>query len=173
MAAIDPVVPPNEKIGHDGFHVEDAERSSSSDRTKQDAGFAHDDALTYFTPDEQRKIIHRIDRRLVTTVGIMYCISLMDRTNLSAANIAGMEADLGLDQGTRYVSLLERDSMTIQLLEMMALTLSIVDHHACVLHDVYCLSTSSDGVHAQDRSSYLLGRADHLLGLRNDWHGLR
>lgn len=42
-----------------------------------------------FTPEEQRRIIHRIDRRLVVTVGVMYCISLMDRTNLSAAQIAG------------------------------------------------------------------------------------
>lgn len=42
-----------------------------------------------FTEREQRKIIHRIDRRLVVTVGVLYCISLMDRTNLSAAAIAG------------------------------------------------------------------------------------
>lgn len=44
---------------------------------------------TEFTPEEQRKIIHRVDRRLVVTVGILYCISLMDRTNLSSAAIAG------------------------------------------------------------------------------------
>ena len=44
---------------------------------------------TEFTPAEQRKIIHRVDRRLVVTVGILYCISLMDRTNLSSASIAG------------------------------------------------------------------------------------
>ncbi|KAK8061761.1 hypothetical protein PG994_008127 [Apiospora phragmitis] len=49
-----------------------------------------------FTPQEQRNIIKRIDRRLVTTVGVMYCVSLMDRTNLSAANIAGMDKDLKL-----------------------------------------------------------------------------
>lgn len=49
----------------------------------------HDDYECEFTPEEQRKIIHRIDRRLVVTVGVLYCISLMDRTNLSAANIAG------------------------------------------------------------------------------------
>jgi hypothetical protein len=42
-----------------------------------------------FTPEEERKLIHRIDRRLVVTVGVLYCISLMDRTNLSAAAIAG------------------------------------------------------------------------------------
>ena len=42
-----------------------------------------------YTLEEQKNIIHRIDRRLVTTCGFMYCISLMDRTNLSAAAIAG------------------------------------------------------------------------------------
>ncbi len=56
-----------------------------------------------FTPEEQTKIIRRIDRRLVVTVGAMYCVSLMDRTNLGSANIAGMGKDLRLDIGTRYV----------------------------------------------------------------------
>lgn len=34
----------------------------------------------------------------------MYCVSLMDRTNLSAANIAGMTAELKLKPGNYYVS---------------------------------------------------------------------
>lgn len=42
-----------------------------------------------YTPAEQRKIIHRVDRRLVTMTGLAYCISLMDRTNISNAAIAG------------------------------------------------------------------------------------
>lgn len=42
-----------------------------------------------FTYKEQRKIIHRVDKRLVTTCGLGYCISLMDRTNTSMAAIAG------------------------------------------------------------------------------------
>ncbi|KAI1075448.1 major facilitator superfamily MFS-1 [Whalleya microplaca] len=54
-----------------------------------------------YDEDEAKKIIWQIDRRLVTTVGIMYCISLMDRTNLSAAAIAGMNAELML-VGERY-----------------------------------------------------------------------
>ncbi|BCR99124.1 uncharacterized protein AKAW2_40807A [Aspergillus luchuensis] len=57
-----------------------------------------------FTPAEQRKIIHRVDRRLVTMAGLAYCISLMDRTNLSMAAVAGMTKDLQLGVGTRYVS---------------------------------------------------------------------
>jgi hypothetical protein len=48
-----------------------------------------DDYDEEFTPEEQRKIIRRIDLRLVTMTGLAYCISLMDRTNLSAAAIAG------------------------------------------------------------------------------------
>lgn len=42
-----------------------------------------------YTPEEQKKIIRRIDLRLVTMTGLAYCISLMDRTNLSMAAIAG------------------------------------------------------------------------------------
>jgi hypothetical protein len=50
---------------------------------------SEEDILSEFSPEETQKIIHRVDRRLVTTVGLMYCVSLMDRTNLSAAAIAG------------------------------------------------------------------------------------
>jgi hypothetical protein len=56
-----------------------------------------------FTKEEQRIITRRIDRRLVVTLGAMYCVSLMDRTNMSAANIAGMGVELELT-GYRYVS---------------------------------------------------------------------
>ncbi|KAK1974495.1 major facilitator superfamily transporter [Colletotrichum cereale] len=55
-----------------------------------------------FTPEEQRQIIRRVDRRLVVTVGAMYCVSLMDRTNLSAAAIAGMTKELSLYIDNRY-----------------------------------------------------------------------
>ncbi|ORY63356.1 major facilitator superfamily transporter [Pseudomassariella vexata] len=54
-----------------------------------------------FPPEVQKRILWRIDRRLITTVGFMYCVSLMDRTNLSAANIAGMATELSL-VGNRY-----------------------------------------------------------------------
>ncbi|CAK7233124.1 hypothetical protein SBRCBS47491_008501 [Sporothrix bragantina] len=58
--------------------------------------------LNEFSPREQKRIIRHIDRRLVVMVGFMYCVSLMDRTNLGSANIAGMSHDLGLEVGTRY-----------------------------------------------------------------------
>lgn len=80
--------------------VADSERGTAAD-TKKIARSPDDFG---FTPEEQAKIKRRIDRRLVLTVGAMYCVSLMDRTNLSAANIAGMRVDLELID-ERYVSL--------------------------------------------------------------------
>lgn len=61
----------------------------------------NDARIERFTPEEQKKIIRRIDRRLVLTLGFLYCVSLMDRTNTGIAVIAGMGVDLKLI-GNRY-----------------------------------------------------------------------
>ncbi|KAB8259912.1 major facilitator superfamily domain-containing protein [Aspergillus pseudonomiae] len=55
-----------------------------------------------FTEKEQRKIIHKVDRRLVTGLGLLMGMCLMDRTNLGSASIAGMSEDLGLESGPKY-----------------------------------------------------------------------
>lgn len=83
---------------HAVSHLENGHQSDDEKRSMQD------EALNYFTPAEQKKIIHRLDRRLVTVVGVMYCVSLMDRSNLSNAAIAGMNVELELTVGMRYVS---------------------------------------------------------------------
>jgi sugar phosphate permease len=54
-----------------------------------------------FTPEEQKRIIRKVDLRLIPTLGFMYCVSLMDRTNLGVAMVAGMGVDLKLT-GERY-----------------------------------------------------------------------
>lgn len=43
-----------------------------------------------FTYAEQRKIIHKIDRRLILMTGVMYMVSLMDRSNLPNAAISNI-----------------------------------------------------------------------------------
>ncbi len=85
-----------EKVGFENVEAADSDHAGN-----KGAPIAADDFG--FTPEEQKKIMRRVDRRLVLTVGAMYCISLMDRTNLGAANIAGMGKDLLLI-GNRYVS---------------------------------------------------------------------
>lgn len=48
-----------------------------------------EDTALQFTPAQQKRIIRRIDLRLAVTLGVLYCISLLDRTNLGAASVAG------------------------------------------------------------------------------------
>lgn len=83
-------------------HLEAVNKGNDSSNQSLQQTHTYDEYLNEFTEEEGRKIIHRVDRRLVTVVGIMYCISLMDRTNLGAAVIAGMAAELRLNVGMRY-----------------------------------------------------------------------
>jgi enoyl-[acyl-carrier-protein] reductase (NADH) len=73
------------------------EHLDTKDGRELSATNSEDNILAEFSDEEIRSVKHRVDRRLVTTVGFMYCISLMDRTNLSAAAIAGMTAELKLN----------------------------------------------------------------------------
>jgi hypothetical protein len=71
---------------------------------KHDQEEALDDDPVY-SYAEQRKIVHRLDRRLITIAGVIYMNSLMDRSNLPNAAIAGMNRDLEMETGFRYVRL--------------------------------------------------------------------
>jgi hypothetical protein len=54
-------------------------------------------------PSERKRILRKIDRRLITALGLMFAVSLIDRANLGSANIAGMAKELELEKGVRYV----------------------------------------------------------------------
>jgi len=60
-------------------HIEDTEKGA----------YHHEEVIDSFSPAEQKKLIRRIDIRLVITLGFLYCVSLLDRTNLGAASVAG------------------------------------------------------------------------------------
>jgi len=53
-------------------------------------------------PHWQKKLIRKIDGRLLPILGAIYSIALIDRINISAARVAGMEEDLQLYIGKRY-----------------------------------------------------------------------
>ena len=42
-----------------------------------------------YTSSEQRKIIHKVDRRLLLVLGMMQAVSFLDRANMSNAAVAG------------------------------------------------------------------------------------
>ncbi|KAL4904014.1 hypothetical protein BDW74DRAFT_31494 [Aspergillus multicolor] len=65
----------------------------------------HDETLSPFTPQERKRLIRRIDMRLVVTLGCLYCISLLDRTNLGAASVAGMQPDLNMNASNNGYSI--------------------------------------------------------------------
>lgn len=85
---------------------QEIEKSLSSpdyiERTNSGSSDVYNARINVFTEKEQKAIIWRIDRRLVLTLGLMYCISVMDRTNLGIAVVAGMGVDLKLSVGPRY-----------------------------------------------------------------------
>lgn len=56
-------------------------------------------------PTVLKRIIRKVDWRLVPTLAAMYCVSLIDRTNLSYARQANnmwMDTELGTKYGNRY-----------------------------------------------------------------------
>jgi len=81
---------------HDGdhSHKEDGLYNQSPTHEVRDE-FEHDHARS-------KALIRKIDRRLLPILGALYSIALIDRINVSAARVAGMDADLGLSIGNRY-----------------------------------------------------------------------
>ncbi|KAI1419161.1 major facilitator superfamily MFS-1 [Xylaria sp. FL1777] len=77
----------------------DSDGSSGHEKSRVDIEAS---SVEEFSPKEAKRIVARIDRRLVTVTGFMYCISVMDRTNLGAAYIAGLGRDLQLTIDNRY-----------------------------------------------------------------------
>ncbi|KAK0620303.1 major facilitator superfamily domain-containing protein [Immersiella caudata] len=51
-----------------------------------------------YTPDEERAVVRKFDRRLVVFLALLYMLSFLDRSNIGNARVAGMDDDL---QGDR------------------------------------------------------------------------
>lgn len=77
---------------HEKFVADSA--NSSDELNMETASNLEIDNDPIFSYQEQRSIIHRVDRRLVVTCGLLYCFSLIDRGNLGAASIAGLVSPL-------------------------------------------------------------------------------
>lgn len=53
------------------------------------------------TSQEEAAVIRKLDRRLLPLVFVLYSLSVLDRSNLGNARLAGMEDDIDLS-GNRY-----------------------------------------------------------------------
>lgn len=84
---------------------------------------------------EQRRIIRKIDLRLILMLGFLHCVCLIDRGNLGTAAVAGMEQELRL-VGTQYVSYTPgRD-------RILSIILPILDRVLLQLHSFHLISPS-------------------------------
>ena len=52
-----------------------------------------------------KKLIRKIDYRLIPPLAFLYAIALVDRNNLPNARLAGMDKELGISVGNRYTIL--------------------------------------------------------------------
>ncbi|ETN36190.1 uncharacterized protein HMPREF1541_08467 [Cyphellophora europaea CBS 101466] len=62
----------------------------------------HDDIEASPSAVDEKKLVRKIDRRLLPILGCLYAVSLVDRGNMSFALVAGMMEDLSLNVGDRY-----------------------------------------------------------------------
>ncbi|KAJ9656246.1 hypothetical protein H2198_005097 [Neophaeococcomyces mojaviensis] len=58
-----------------------------------------------WTPEEEKRVLWKIDLLLLPNIWIMYLLSYMDRTNIGNAKIAGMADDLHLSSGQYSIML--------------------------------------------------------------------
>lgn len=123
------------------------------------------DILQDVSPEEQKRIVRRIDSRLLTTVGALYTVSLIDRTNLSAAAIAGMLQDLRLISN-RYVKIFSLDG------GMQKLTCP-VNHHSGFLYYIYRFPTTFSHNYQKNWPSHPSIANCLLLGRCYDRDGFR
>ena len=62
----------------------------------------HDEKIaTYYTPPDEkeiRKLMWKLDRRIVPLVGVLYLCSFLDRVNIGHAKLAGIIDDLQISE---------------------------------------------------------------------------
>ncbi|KAF2855876.1 MFS general substrate transporter [Plenodomus tracheiphilus IPT5] len=89
-----------------------------------------DSAQSYelYTPEEDRVVLKKLDRRLVCFMALLYCLSFLDRSSIGNARIAGLADDLNLSS-SQYHWLLWAFYITYILFEWMTLMYRIVPPH--------------------------------------------
>lgn len=88
-------------------------------------------SFTLYTPDEERTVLRRLDRRLVLFVALLYMLSFLDRSNIGNARIAGLSTDLNLSSA-QYEGLLTAFYVTYVLFEWMTLLYSVLPPHVYI-----------------------------------------
>ncbi|KAL5325767.1 hypothetical protein ACEPPN_006900 [Leptodophora sp. 'Broadleaf-Isolate-01'] len=84
-----------------------------------------------YTPDEERAVVRKFDRKLVLFVALLYMLSFLDRSNIGNAKIAGLDLDLDLDS-SRYEWVITAFYIAYICFEWMSVLWKIVPAHIYV-----------------------------------------
>ncbi|KAK4633242.1 hypothetical protein CLAFUW4_02744 [Fulvia fulva] len=82
-------------------HIESLEKGGK-DNGLNGAAIVDPDTQPSWDTREEKRIVRKIDMRLLPVLATIYSFALIDRVNLPNARIAGMDEDLGLSIGNRY-----------------------------------------------------------------------
>ncbi|KAL8707525.1 MAG: hypothetical protein Q9220_007467 [cf. Caloplaca sp. 1 TL-2023] len=103
--------------------------SSSEDLEKPAHGFGVEvnggQELHHVHPEVEKRVIRKLDFRVVPLVSALYLLAFLDRSNIGNARIAGMEEDLEL-HGNRYQWLLNNFYIAYIVFEFQALMWKVV-----------------------------------------------
>lgn len=142
---------PNGLKSQDGYdprfnESEDEEKGSDFEKRRRESDSTVHSFMLY-TPDEEKAVIKKFDRRLVLFVALLYMLSFLDRSSMSFsflkgnldhladvrsdignARIAGMEEDLDLSS-YQYEWLLRAFYISYILFEWMTLLWKVIPPH--------------------------------------------
>ncbi|PIA88971.1 putative transporter [Cercospora beticola] len=89
-----------------------------------------------YTPDEEARVRHKLDTRLVLFVALLYMMAFLDRSNIGNAKTAGLTADLRLTDA-QFQWLLTAFYITYVLFEWMTLCYKIFPPHIYIATCVF------------------------------------
>lgn len=88
--------------GHDSEKALEASNTNTTNNNNDDrTSSSHDDTerariMASFTPEQERKLIRKIDLALIPWLSILYLLSFLDRTSIGNASLYHMRTDLHL-----------------------------------------------------------------------------
>ena len=108
------------------------EENASVERENVSASQSH-----IVNPEMERRVIRKMDMRVVPLVMALYILAFLDRSNIGNARIAGMRKELQLDVGNRYQWLLTIFYITYILFEWQVLMWKLLPPHAWATFAVF------------------------------------
>ncbi|KAM0717210.1 hypothetical protein Q7P37_007062 [Cladosporium fusiforme] len=85
--------PLDEKLDKSADHIDDVEDQKNAQHAEE--------SEPAFDPKETKRILRKVDVRLIPVLALLYLLAFLDRSNIANARVAGMNDELGLT-GSQY-----------------------------------------------------------------------